>query len=89
MIAGCFALSAFAVAVIAGLASDNPASEVLGRALLCMVVCYPVGLVVGMVCVRVISAHVEAHRAANPIPSEAKVAPSGGESATAEEVIVV
>lgn len=89
VIAGCFALSAFAVAVSAGLVSDNPAAQVLGRAIMCMLVCYPVGLVIGMVCVRVISAHVKAYRLANPIPGEAKLAPTADESASAEEVIVV
>jgi hypothetical protein len=54
-----------------------------------MVVCYPVGLVAGMVCVRVIGTHVEAHRLANPIPSEAKVARGADEAANDEEVIVV
>lgn len=89
MIAGCFALSAFAVGVLAGLASDNPAPQVLGRAIICMLVCYPVGLVIGMVCVRVIAAHVEAHRKANPIPDEAKLAPASDQPSTGEEVIVV
>lgn len=89
VIAGCFALSAFAVAVLAGLATDNPAAQVLGRAIVCMLVCYPVGLAIGLVCVRVISAHVEAHRQANPIPGEAKLAPKADIAASAEEVIVV
>jgi hypothetical protein len=89
VIAGCFALSAFAVAVLAGLSSDNPAGQVLGRAVACMVVCYPVGLIAGIVCVRVIGSHVEAHRLANPIPGEAKVAHGRDEAASDEEVIVV
>lgn len=53
-VAGCFALAAFAVAVIAGLAGGNPATSILIRALLVMVVCYPAGLVVGLVCQHVV-----------------------------------
>ena len=67
VIAGCFALAAFAVAILAGLASENPASSVLGRAVMAMVVCYPVGMVIGMVCDRIILAQVEAQQHANPL----------------------
>ena len=56
-IAGCFALAAFSVAIIAGLASGISASSILMRALLAMVVCYPVGLLVGFVCRHVIEQH--------------------------------
>jgi len=56
-IGGCFALAAFAVAVISGLAAGNAASLVLVRAILAMLVCYPVGLLIGMICTRVIDSH--------------------------------
>ena len=48
-IAGSFALAAFAVAIVSGLASGNPASSVLGRAVMALVICYPLGLAVGIV----------------------------------------
>ena len=48
-IGGSFALAAFAVAIVAGLASGNPAASVLLRALIAMLICYPVGLAVGFV----------------------------------------
>lgn len=67
VISACFALASFAVAILAGLASENPASRILGRALIAMMVCYPVGMLVGMVCERIIAAHIEAHRAAHPL----------------------
>ena len=89
VIAGSFALAAFAVAVLSGLFSDNPASAVLGRAVMSMVVCYPIGLMAGMLCERVITAHVEAHRQSHPAPDSASLAPAGGAAAPAEEPIVV
>ena len=65
-IAGLFALAAFAVAIMAGLASGNPAQSVLMRALLAMVLCYPVGLAVGLIAQQLVHDHVEAHRASYP-----------------------
>ena len=59
VIAGCFALAAFAVALVAGLAGDNEASAVLLRAVLAMLLGYPIGLVAGMICARAIDAGVQ------------------------------
>ena len=56
-IAGCVALSAFAVAILAGLSAGNPAVMVLLRAVLVMVIGYPAGLVIGQVVIRVVGAH--------------------------------
>jgi hypothetical protein len=56
-IGGCFALAAFAVAVISGLGAGNAASLVLLRAILAMLVCYPVGLLIGMICTHVVDSH--------------------------------
>lgn len=58
VIAGCFALSAFAVAIFAGLASQNATAQILLRAVLAMIVCYPVGLLIGWVCEWVVAGHV-------------------------------
>ena len=66
VIAGLFALSAFGVALISGLASDNPASSVLARALMAMFLSYPVGWIVGMICQYVIDDHLKIHKEANP-----------------------
>ena len=67
-IAGCFALAAFSIALVAGIASGNPADTVLLRALLAMTFCYPVGLATGMVAQIVIEDHIVRHRADNPAP---------------------
>jgi O-antigen/teichoic acid export membrane protein len=93
VIAGCFAMAAFAVAVLSGLFIDNPASEVLTRALLCLIMSYPIGLIVGMVCQRVLSAHVAAHKQANPSPDSpgagaASLAPAGASSAEEEPIVI-
>lgn len=66
VIAGCFALSAFAVAIFAGLAAQVDTAQILLRSIVTMFVCYPVGLVAGLICQRVIQVHIEAHQAANP-----------------------
>jgi len=89
LIATCFALSAFAVAIISGLSSGNPSSEVLWRAIIAMMACYPLGLVIGMVCERIISAHIEAHEQANPAPDSNNVEAFSIEAPGAEEAIVV
>ena len=72
VISACFALASFAVAILAGLASDNPASSVLARALMAMMICYPVGLAIGLICERLIIAHIAAHQLANPVAESVK-----------------
>jgi hypothetical protein len=90
-IAGCFALAAFSVAIIAGLASGITASSILMRALLAMVVCYPVGLLVGFVCRYVIEQHLG--QAAEPTVATDTVSEPSEQSAEnaekAQDVIVV
>ena len=82
VIAGCFALAAFATAIVVGSATDNPASLVVTRALIAMLVCYPLCLLIGLVCHHVVMEHVTAHEAAHPIPP----ASEGSTAAEAEEI---
>ena len=79
VIAACVALAAFVVATLAGLASGNSAASILFRALLAMLACYPVGLLVGMACQRVIREQLDVHRAANPVPQEDPGGPDGSQ----------
>ncbi len=72
VIGAVFALCAFAVAMIAGLFSGNSATSVVGRALLAMIICYPVGLVAGYICQRVLQQHLLAHADAHPVPDLAE-----------------
>lgn len=67
LIATSFALIAFAIALIAGIAADNPASTALVRALLAMAICYVVGWLLGMVATKATGEHIEAYRQAHPI----------------------
>jgi len=87
-IAGCFALAAFAVAIVAGLASGNAASSILVRAILALVACYPLGLMIGLIAQRVIQDHIDAHRADHPTP-ETMGENSVDNSPDEEEVLVV
>lgn len=93
-IAACFALSAFTVAIVAGLAAKNPAASVLFRAVIALLICYPIGLGIGMILQRVVRQHVDAHRIANPAPASDQAGASPAENVdefgqpTDEEVIV-
>ena len=92
-VAGCFALAAFAVAVVAGLAGGNASSAILVRALIAMIVCYPLGLVIGLVCQHVIEEHVKARPDADAAPAPGAGATPAAQSAKsaeeAEDVMVV
>ena len=81
-VAGCFALAAFTVAVVAGLAGGNTAISILGRALVAMIVCYPLGLLVGIVCRQVIQQHLR--EPADPADDQ-QGAVRAGQSAESEE----
>jgi hypothetical protein len=97
VIAACFGLAAFSIAILAGLASGNAAGSILAKAIIATIVCYPVGLVVALICQRVLDDHTAAVRAANPAPSPSDVdAVAGGIASTRdgsveedEEVLVV
>lgn len=88
-IAGCFALAAFSVAVMAGLAGGNPATLILTRALLAMAICYPLGLVVGFACRHVIELHLGDPASGRGGEAAAPVAQSAESAEKAEDVIVV
>ena len=87
--------NAFTVAILAGLAAGNPAITILVRALIAMVLCYPMGLAVGLLCRRVVDEHAgsdtprEETTAATPEPTELTgddtepVTPHGEETAVA------
>lgn len=90
VMAGCLALAAFAVAVLAGLAAGNAAEMVLVRALMAMFLCYPVGFIIGMVCERIIASHVEERSEEMRAEAEDEISSqSGGEQVEDEEVLTV
>lgn len=59
-IGACFALTAFAVAILAGLFAGNAADMILQRALIALILCYPVGLIFGLMCRRLVDEHARA-----------------------------
>ena len=63
-----FALAAFVVSIIAGLYSYNDAATILLRGLMAMIVCYPIGLLIGVISQWVITTHVKKYIEENPVP---------------------
>jgi hypothetical protein len=68
-VSGACGLAGFAVAILSGLAADNPASVILTRALVAMVVCYAVGVFVGMLASRAVRQATIAHAEVKPAPA--------------------
>ncbi len=95
VLAGCFAMAAFAVAILAGLAGGNIPTSILLRALIAMIVCYPVGLMIGLAVQRVVSDQLEAQQKAyddgnEPETAEASATEQSAENAEdAEDLIAV
>ncbi len=67
----CCGLAAFAIAVVAGLAAENPGEVILFRAIISMFLCQILGIGVGIVIEHVTRASIEAHKLARPDPLEA------------------
>jgi hypothetical protein len=87
-------MAAFAVAIVSGLAAGNETSSILLRSLMAMVLCYPVGLIAGLISERTVDDHARAHRKNNPVPIDAAIgapADAGAKEAKADkqEVLVV
>ncbi len=62
VIAANVGLTAFALALVAGLAADNPLESIVTRALVAMVVCHVVGYGVGTVMERALRDSLEAYK---------------------------
>ncbi len=70
VIASSFALTAFAGAVIVGMAVGNSTSTVLLRAMATMGVCLVVGYIVGMIVQRMNDRGIAAYKEAHPLEQE-------------------
>ncbi|MEM1110069.1 MAG: hypothetical protein AAGH99_15395 [Planctomycetota bacterium] len=70
VIATCFALTSFAAALIVGWLAQNPLQTILLRALFTMIVCYAIGLVIGVILQGIVHKQIEQHKSENPIPGE-------------------
>lgn len=62
------ALTAFALAVVVGIAAGNPGEQVLFRAIVCMFVGQIVGWGVGTAAEVALREHIHAFRATRPVP---------------------
>ncbi len=80
VIASTLGLSAFGVAVIAGLMAGNAASDVLIRAVVAMAVCHVVGMALGAIGERTVDEYVKSYFAAQAIPPAASGESSGDNS---------
>ncbi len=68
VIAGCFAMSAFSIAIISGIFAGNSATMVLSRALVCLFGAYLLGLLAGEILAFAIRDHLRRYLAEHPVP---------------------
>ncbi len=72
-IAACYALSAFAVAIISGLATDRNAEAILESALISLMLCYVVGVFVARAADVAVRERLARLRVAEPVPIDESV----------------
>ncbi|MBZ0172506.1 MAG: hypothetical protein K8E66_09025 [Phycisphaerales bacterium] len=65
--ASALGLTAFAVATTAGLANGAAGGEILIRAIISMVVCYPIGLVLGFISGHAVDEFTAAYKSNQPV----------------------
>ncbi|MCC6676942.1 MAG: hypothetical protein IT436_07350 [Phycisphaerales bacterium] len=68
VIAFVFALTAFAVAIVAGMAGGDAAESVLARALVVLFVCHLIGLALGSTVNHVLNEYLRKYEADHPVP---------------------
>lgn len=76
--ASCMGLSAFAIAIVAGLGAGNPAEEILSRAIVAMAVMYALGQALGSMGERAIDQRLAQHRQENPVSGRGAQAADAG-----------
>jgi H+/gluconate symporter-like permease len=91
VVAASFALCAFAVAIVAGMAAGQGTGAILTRALVAMIICYPVGYLAGMICQWVVDQHIDADQkqAEGGVDSEESTEDVATDASHADEVITV
>lgn len=68
LIGGILGLTGFSTALFVGMVAGNPAVTTLGRGLLCMIVCYAIGRLLGSMGSVAVGELIENHKANRPIP---------------------
>ncbi|NNF43327.1 MAG: hypothetical protein HKO59_07645 [Phycisphaerales bacterium] len=76
------------MAIISGLAAGNAAASILRRAIVALIICYPVGLLVAGVARRVVEDHLAARRADEPDPEVGLVDEDAAVEADEEPIVV-
>lgn len=71
VIAACAGLSGFSIAILAGLAVNNPADVILSRAVAALFISYIAGGVIGMLMDRTVTDGINDYKAERPLPGEA------------------
>ncbi len=66
--AAVLALTAFAVSTVSGLANGAAGADILWHSIFSMLVCYPVGMVLGMIAGHAVDEFTEAYRQQHPVP---------------------
>ena len=66
--AAVLAMTAFAIAIVSGLAKGGGGPEILSQAIFSMIVCYPVGLVLGLVAGHAVDEHISGYVKGHPVP---------------------
>lgn len=84
IIASCFALSAFAIALIAGLNADRDAASILSTAVFALIVCYILGLIIASIANVAVRERIDQLKAEKPIPTYDDP-PQTSESSTSPE----
>ncbi len=83
IIAACFALAAFSVATVAGLAAGNSPLNILVNSIIAMLVCHLVGTCAGALLAHAARLHVDAQKSQHPTIGDANA--SAGDAASAGE----
>jgi len=73
LISATMALAAFTIAVVAGLAVDNPAESILAKALISMLLCHFVGFALGALAERTVTEGIESYIASRQAHPQASV----------------
>lgn len=68
VLASCFSLAAFAIAIVSGLAADRSTGAILGTAILALFICQFLGLILGMIVEAALDENMERYRQQHPVP---------------------
>lgn len=84
VIAASLGLAGFAIALVAGLSADNPASDIVLRAVVSMVACCLTGMAISAAAGRIVAEHLRKvgapAAAAVPVPQSGGAAPQAPQS---------